>query len=88
MRVCAHNFLAVELEDQTQHTMSGGMLRSEVDSIVPDLAVLSHLPIIWGDIHMLRFIWIYWVAEALVDRDEASTSLVGRLIRGSGIMTR
>ena len=88
MRVCAHNFLAIELENQTQHTMSGGMLRSKVNSVVPDFAVFSHLPIVWGDVHMLRLIRVYWVAEALVDRNEASTSLFGRLIRRSGIMTR
>jgi hypothetical protein len=37
VRVGAHNLFSVQLQNQTQHTMGGGMLGSEVDGIMPDL---------------------------------------------------
>lgn len=37
---------------------------------------------------MLGLIGVYRVAEALVDRNEASTGLFGRLVGGCGIMAR
>jgi len=35
--VGAHNLFTVQLENQTQHTVGGGMLGTEVDSVMPDL---------------------------------------------------
>lgn len=35
------NFFAIELENQSQHTVSGRMLGSKVDGVVADLAVLD-----------------------------------------------
>src|SRR5262245_12489034 len=45
MRVGAHDDLAVQLEDQAQHTVGGGMLRPEVQRVI---AYLSHLPMDTG----------------------------------------
>ena len=43
MWISPYNFLAVELENQTQHTVGGWMLGAEVDSVVPDLPLGSTL---------------------------------------------
>jgi hypothetical protein len=37
VRVSAHNLLAIQLEDQAQHTVGSGMLGSKVDSVMADL---------------------------------------------------
>lgn len=37
--VGAHNLLAVELQDQAQHAVGSGVLRTKVDGVVADLAV-------------------------------------------------
>jgi hypothetical protein len=41
MGIGANNLLAIDLENQTQHAVSGGMLGTEVDGVVPDLPVLD-----------------------------------------------
>lgn len=64
------------------------MLGSKVYCVVPDFAILSRVPIIPGEVHMLGLIGVYRVAEALVDRNEASASLFGRLVGGRGIVAR
>lgn len=43
VRIGSDDLLAIELENQTQHTVSGGMLRTEVDRVVADLAVLDRV---------------------------------------------
>lgn len=40
MRVGAYDLLAIEFEDQAQHTVCGWMLRTKVDGVVTDLALL------------------------------------------------
>lgn len=44
--VGAHNLLAVELEDQTQHTVGGRVLGAEVDGVVADLAGAVHVALL------------------------------------------
>ena len=86
VRVRAHDFLAIQLEDQAEHTVCGRMLRAKVHGVVPNLAVFGLGPIIWGEVHVLGFIGVYGVAKALVDRYQAGTCLPGRLIGRGCIM--
>lgn len=39
--ISSDNFFTAELENQSQHTVGGGMLGSEVDSVVSDFAMLD-----------------------------------------------
>lgn len=43
VRISSDNLLAIELENQTQDTVGGGMLRTKVDRVVTDLAVLDRV---------------------------------------------
>lgn len=64
------------------------MLRSKIYGVVPDFAILNRVPVVRGEVHMLGFIGVYGVAETLVDWNEASTGLFGRLVGGGGIVAR
>ena len=64
------------------------MLGSKIHGVMPDFAVLRHLSVVWGEVHMFWLIGIYWVAETLVDRNEASAGLFSRLVGGGSIMAR
>ena len=61
---------------------------SEIDGVVSDFAVLSHVSVVWGEVHMLGLIGVNWMAEALIDGNEASAGLFSRLVGGGGIMAR
>ena len=43
MGIGTNDLLAIQLENQTQHTVGGGMLRTKVDSIVTNLAVFDRI---------------------------------------------
>lgn len=43
VRVGTDDLFATELEDESKHTVGGRMLRSEVDSVVSDLAILDRV---------------------------------------------
>ena len=68
--------------------MGSRVLRSEIHCVMSDFAVLGILPVLWGHVHVLGFIGVYRVAEALVDRDQTGTSRLGSFISGSGIVAR
>jgi hypothetical protein len=40
MRICSDNLFAIEFENQSQHTMRGGMLGAEIHGVMADLAGL------------------------------------------------
>ena len=64
------------------------MLGSKIHSVMPDLAILSDFSVVWGEVHVFWLIGIYRVAEALVDRNEASAGLFSSLVGGGSIMAR
>ena len=64
------------------------MLRSKIYGIMSDFAVLSDFSVVWGEVHVFWLIGIYRVAEALVDRNEASAGLFSSLVGGGSIMAR
>lgn len=64
------------------------MLGSKVHSVVPDFAVLRHVPVVRGEVNVLGLIGVYRVAEAFVNGDEARTGLIGRGFGRSGIVAR
>ena len=68
--------------------MGSRVLGPKVDSVMSDFTVISLFPVLWGEVHMLGFIGVDRVAEALVDGDQAGTCLFSRLFRVSGIMAR
>lgn len=41
VRICSDDLFTIELQNQAQHTVSGGMLRAEIDCVVPDLALVG-----------------------------------------------
>lgn len=53
MRIRANDFFSIELEDQSEHTVSSGMLGTKVDSVVADLALIGALRVVRGDIEVL-----------------------------------
>ena len=65
MRICSHNLLAIQLQDQSQHTVRGRVLRSEVNGVMADLASL----IVVSQVHVRRLVQglrtagIYGMAE-------------------------
>ena len=40
MRICSDNLFAIKFENQSQHTMRGGMLGAEIHGVMADLAGL------------------------------------------------
>lgn len=54
VRIRSHNFFSIELKNQSQHAVSGRMLRPEVDRVVSDLPVLHILSLsmslLWGNV--------------------------------------
>jgi len=82
--VCADNLFTIELENQTQDTVSGGMLRTEVDGVVADLALVGVLIGVIGEVDV-RVISVAGTGnEVGVDGDEASG--IG-VVDGSGKVT-
>ena len=76
--------------------MGSRVLRSKVDGVMADFAVLGILPVVLGGVHMLGLIGVhllgligvYRVAEALVDGDQAGASALSDFIGGGGIFAR
>lgn len=66
--------------------MGCGVLRAEVDCIVPYLAILDILTVWWSYVIVLRIIGVYRVAEAFVDGDEARACLFCGSFRGRSIV--
>lgn len=82
VRVGANNFLAIELENQTQHTVSGGMLRTEVDGVVTDLAVGNGvIALLFRSFDILadKTVGVLRVAKVGIDRQESSAHLGSRI---------
>lgn len=69
--VCTDNLFTIELENETQDTVSGRVLRSEVDSVVSDLALGRVCRIVAGRVQSLVG-RINRGTEVWVDLDEAS----------------
>jgi len=68
MWICTHDFFAIEFEDKAEHAVSGRVLRSEVDGIMPDLSFARITTVVGGDIEVLRVIWIDWMRKRRVHR--------------------
>lgn len=84
--VGADNLLAVELENQTQHAVSGGMLRTKVDGVVSDLAVRNRvLARLSGATGKLagQAVGIARIGKVLVDGDKSGTDGLG-----SGVLSQ
>lgn len=86
MWIRAYDLFPIKLKDQSQHTVRCRMLRAEIDCIVPYFAVLGHVTFFRGCVQVILFIWIYRVAEAFVNRDEARACLLCRSFRGRSIV--
>ena len=52
--------------------MRGGMLRSEVHSIVADFAIFDYFAVFGGYVHVLRLVRVDGMAESFVDWDQTS----------------
>ena len=64
MGICADDLLSVQLQNQTQHTVSGRVLRTEVDCVVSNLALLGAARLVGNSVVVGRR------AEVRVDRNE------------------
>lgn len=74
--ICPKNLLSIELQDQSQHAVSSGMLRTEVHGIVPDLAIVYLFAVVGCLVHVLRLIFIYGMGESRIHRDKPCTLVV------------
>ena len=70
MGICADDLLSVQLQNQTQHTVSGRVLGTEVDGVMSDLALLRGIGLVVGRVEEHR-VGVDGRAEAGVDRNEA-----------------
>jgi hypothetical protein len=80
------DFLAIELENQTQHTVGGGMLRTKVDGVVSNLAVVYRVVArLLGGTGQLggQTIGVLGMAEVVVNGDELGTHGLGSRILAS-----
>lgn len=68
--ICADNLLSVQLQNQTQHTVGGWVLRAEVDGVMSDLALLRGVGLVVGRVEEHR-VGVDGRAEVGVDRNEA-----------------
>lgn len=87
--ISANNLLAVDLKNQTQHTVGSGMLGTKVDGVVSDLAALGrvlverlfHLAVTAG---AGEAIVVGKGAEVIIDGDESGADgLGGRVLAGT-----
>ena len=80
VRVGANDLLSIELENQTQHAVGSGMLGTEVDSVVPDPAVVDRVLarlLVRSGLEGGGAIGVALVLEVIVDGDEASAHGLG-----------
>lgn len=73
MRIRPDNFLTIEFENESQHAVGGGVLWTEVDGVVADLAVLGDVAVVRCEVHLLRAIFVYRVSKSLVYGNKPST---------------
>jgi hypothetical protein len=69
--VGAHNLLAIELQNQPQHAVGGGMLGAEVDGVVSDFALVDVVRLVLCHAHVLGVLGVDGAAEVLVGRHHA-----------------
>jgi hypothetical protein len=69
--ISAHNLLAIEFQNQSQHTVSGRMLGAEVDSVMSDFTVLGVVRLVLCHAHILGVLGVDGAAKVLVGRHHA-----------------
>jgi hypothetical protein len=70
MGIGSHNLFAIEFQNQPQHAVGSGMLRPEIDCVVP------HLTLVWTDIAgglvlgAQGIAWVNLMGKGMVDSHE------------------
>ena len=72
MRIRPHDLLAIELKNQSQHTVGSGMLRAKIDGVMSYLPLFRTVTDVSCAVHEFDIIRIDMVAECWVDFYEAS----------------
>ena len=93
MGIRPHNLLTIELQDETQDTMSCGMLGSKVDGVVSDFAVRGRVGGFGasGHVHVLGVVGVDGVGEDRVRRNQAGAFgdwVRHSVVRGCGEASR
>tara|TARA_R110002003_G_scaffold126_42_gene11790 strand:+ start:986 stop:1555 length:570 start_codon:yes stop_codon:yes gene_type:complete len=71
VRIGAHNLLAIEFQNQSQHTVGGGMLGPKVDSVMPDLPLVGVVLLVLLHALVLGILGVGGPAEVLLGRNQA-----------------
>ena len=82
----SNDFLAIELQNQTQHTVGGGMLRTKVDGVVSNLSVVYRVVArLLGGTGQLaaQAVGVPRIGEVVVDGDELGAHGLGSRIFAS-----
>ena len=66
--VGTNDLLAIEFQNQPEHTVGCRMLRTEVDRVVSYLPILSAQSVIGSLVEMLHVVRVYRMREGLVRR--------------------
>ena len=81
VRIGSNDFFTVELENQTQHTVSSGMLRTEVDCVMSNLSVLNRVLARLsgsGSSGLRETVGVLGGGEVSVDRHKSCTNVLDR----------
>jgi hypothetical protein len=70
MRICANDFFAIELQDETKYTVSSRVLRSKVHSVVPYPSFARIAPIVMRHIQMLGVFLVDRVSPRRIYRNQ------------------